>query len=407
MAIYKKIFSKFYPNGWKDKPTKTTSIKAQALNNYDAAIISIENELVNHYSTFAQKSEIPKKVSAFENDKNYVTDDQIGDIPTKVSDLENDAEYVTLTGVESVVNDKMSGKYVSKQGDSMTGELEMDNSSIMFSATGGQTAGIEMTEDSESEVNIVQKRNRTWINGELTDQSTMAIDGLTLETIDHSDATSDRYDGGLVYGRNGISASGEPSKGNYLKVSVKNPFETNINSNEGYYEFMSGYFYGYDVDNARGADIGSSYTKWNNIYATNGTIQTSDRNEKNNIADMTAEQAQALIYGLKPSTYQMNAGTSGRTHWGMISQDIEELLDSLGWDSLDFAGFIKSPKVEIVETEDEKGRIKRTEKVIEGEYTYSLRYDEFVAPIIKVVQEQKAEIDSLKERLAAIEAKLA
>ncbi|MFR8874751.1 MAG: hypothetical protein ACLVHV_15755 [Oscillospiraceae bacterium] len=42
----------------------------------------------------------------------------------------------------------------------------------------------------------------------------------------------------------------------------------------------------------------------------------------------------------------LTALTSGRTHWGLISQDIEELLPQLGMTSMDFAGFIKSPKTE-------------------------------------------------------------
>lgn len=81
-------------------------------------------------------------------------------------------------------------------------------------------------------------------------------------------------------------------------------------------------------------DLGRSAVKWNNIYAKNGTIQTSDRNQKNSIEDLTTETAKAFIYGLKPSTYKMDTGTSGRTHWGLISQDVEELMSQLGIDSL-------------------------------------------------------------------------
>lgn len=143
--------------------------------------------------------------------------------------------------------------------------------------------------------------------------------------------------------------------------------------------------------------LGSNLVKWKEVYSVNGTIQTSDRNEKNTIAELTAEQAQSLIYGLKPSTYKMNAGTSSRTHWGIISQDIEELLNELGWTSLDFAGFIKSPKMTEIKYDEKTGKCIRESEVIEGEYDYSLRYDEFIAPIIKVVQTQHEEIENLKQ----------
>lgn len=150
-------------------------------------------------------------------------------------------------------------------------------------------------------------------------------------------------------------------------------------------------------------DLGSSWAKWRNVYATNGTIQTSDRNKKNAIEELSSEKAQSLIYGLKPSTYQMNTGTSGRTHWGMISQDIEELFDEIGMTSLDFAGFIKSPKMTEEVRDEETGKIIKESEVVEGEYDYSLRYDEFIAPIIKVIQSQHEEIEALKQRIELLE----
>ncbi len=169
----------------------------------------------------------------------------------------------------------------------------------------------------------------------------------------------------------------------------------------------TGYRFDYDCFRPRysGPDLGASSNKWINIYATNGTIQTSDRNEKNTIEELTAEKAQQLIYGLKPSTYKMNAGTSGRTHWGMISQDIEELFEEIGMTSLDFAGFIKSPKMTEPEYDD-KGECIKESEAIEGEYDYSLRYDEFIAPIIKVIQTQHEEIELLNEKNKTLEQRI-
>lgn len=84
----------------------------------------------------------------------------------------------------------------------------------------------------------------------------------------------------------------------------------------------------------------------------------------------------------------------------MISQDIEELLENLGMTSLDFAGFIKSPKYKSTEN------CNKSNEIIEGEYDYSIRYDEFIAPMIKVIQSQHDEIESLKKRLELLELKL-
>ena len=40
---------------------------------------------------------------------------------------------------------------------------------------------------------------------------------------------------------------------------------------------------------------------------------------------------------------------------------------------------------------------------IEGEYNYSLRYDEFIAPIIKVIQTQHEELEALKQKIELLE----
>mgnify|MGYP002517026248 CR=1 FL=1 len=141
-------------------------------------------------------------------------------------------------------------------------------------------------------------------------------------------------------------------------------------------------------------DLGKSSFQWRNIYATNGTIQTSDRTRKTDVNSLEAQKAQAFIHGLNPVSYKMLDGTSGRTHYGFIAQDIEELMNTLNMDSSDFAGFIKSPK-KVIKYEDENGTKLENpiEEVVENEYDYALRYDEFIAPLIKVVQEQQKTIE--------------
>ena len=141
-------------------------------------------------------------------------------------------------------------------------------------------------------------------------------------------------------------------------------------------------------------DLGKSSFCWGNIYANNGTIQTSDRAKKTNINGLEIQKVQAFINGLNPVSYKMIDGTSGRTHYGFIAQDVEELMNQLNINNSDFAGFIKSPK-KIIKYEDENGKKLENpiEEVIENEYDYALRYDEFIAPLIKVVQEQQKMIE--------------
>jgi hypothetical protein len=128
-------------------------------------------------------------------------------------------------------------------------------------------------------------------------------------------------------------------------------------------------------------NLGMSTKRWAQIYSTSSTISTSDRTEKNTIAALNETKAVAFVMALNPVSYKYNSGTSGRTHYGMISQEVEDTLTALGMTSLDFAGFIKSP--------DDNGG-----------YLYGLRYEEFISPLIKTVQYLTNRVNQLEGRAA-------
>lgn len=140
-------------------------------------------------------------------------------------------------------------------------------------------------------------------------------------------------------------------------------------------------------------ELGSSGNMWKQIYSNNSTISTSDERLKNNIQSLDFDLTKRFIMGLNPIQYTMKDGDSGRTHYGLGAQSVEQLMKSLNMTSIDFAGFIKSPKIEIIEGE----KSKTTDcKIIENEYIYGLRYEEFIAPLIKMVQIQQLELERLK-----------
>ena len=130
--------------------------------------------------------------------------------------------------------------------------------------------------------------------------------------------------------------------------------------------------------------LGTNTYKWSDVYAVNGTIVTSDANVKKDVVhDLTGYES--FFNALSPCTYKFIDGESGRTHLGMISQDVEKALADCNISSMDFAGFIKSPK------KDEKGN------VIDGEYAYALRYGEFIPLLIWQVQKLKARVAELEK----------
>ena len=150
-------------------------------------------------------------------------------------------------------------------------------------------------------------------------------------------------------------------------------------------------------------DLGTSALRFDDIYATNTTIQTSDRNEKNTITD--TDLGLDFINRLSPKSYIFNGGT--RTHYGLIAQDVEDVLGDISKPTSDFAGFIKNQKYRMVgeEVTNDDGTItsEPTQEAVEGEHTYGLRYSEFISPMIKAIQELKAENDSLKTRIETLE----
>lgn len=119
-------------------------------------------------------------------------------------------------------------------------------------------------------------------------------------------------------------------------------------------------------------DLGLSGNRWDNIYAQNGTIQTSDKNAKKGIRALT-KKALEFVRKLKPKSFQMKKGTSGRRHWGFIAQDVEEAMGETGIKLEDFAGLVK----------DEEGR-------------YGLRYEELIAPLVMLVQDLDKRVEALE-----------
>lgn len=134
-----------------------------------------------------------------------------------------------------------------------------------------------------------------------------------------------------------------------------------------------------------GMHLGTGTYKWGNVYATTGTIQTSDKNFKKDIVSINEDEAKNFIMKLNPVEYKFIDGTSGRTHLGFIAQEVEDILTEMDMTSTDFGGLCKDLK-----------------EGSENEYLYGLRYEEFIAPLIKMVQIQQAEINELRAEIDAL-----
>ena len=95
------------------------------------------------------------------------------------------------------------------------------------------------------------------------------------------------------------------------------------------------------VDNTM--DIGESSFRFDDIRATNGTIQTSDENEKQDIASLTsAEITAATAISKLFKTYKWKdkvaaKGDDARTHTGIVAQQVQAAMSDAGLDVSKYA----------------------------------------------------------------------
>lgn len=132
---------------------------------------------------------------------------------------------------------------------------------------------------------------------------------------------------------------------------------------------------------------GTGNYRWSNVYSKNGEINTSDRNRKKNISEIS-EQYEKLWELLEPVTYQFIDGD--RTHCGYISQDVENAMSQVGLASIDFAGFCK----DLLEDDDGSPILDDDGN---KQYLYSMRYIELLPLIDRMLRKAFKRIEALEE----------
>jgi hypothetical protein len=171
--------------------------------------------------------------------------------------------------------------------------------------------------------------------------------------------------------------------------------------------------------------IGKTGQKWKQIWSNTGTIQTSDATQKFEIEESSL--GLDFINRLQPVSYKFISGsaitekiddyiktvkkpaviapngtiieeevaeyeknqetptitwTPGiRTHYGLVAQDVKVVLDEMGLSTTDFAGYIEGN----LETNSDLG----------------LRYEEFMSPMIKAIQELSQKVNQLEAYISS------
>ena len=124
-------------------------------------------------------------------------------------------------------------------------------------------------------------------------------------------------------------------------------------------------------------DLGTSTSRFDDVFATNGTINTSDGDEKQDIEELTeAEQRVAvavkgLLRKFRWKSRVEEKGDDARIHFGIIAQDLQAAFEAEGLDAGRYAMFINSTWTD-EETGEERSRM-------------GVRYNELLAFIIAAI----------------------
>ena len=144
-------------------------------------------------------------------------------------------------------------------------------------------------------------------------------------------------------------------------------------------------------------DIGGSGESFRTVFATDGVNTSSDSRLKNSIQD--SDLGLSFVEALTPRKYKLNKGEATLTkegkegepeeysyapgkrfHYGLIAQEVEEVLDKQGIDKNLFGAWHLADKND-------------------PDSSQSLKYHEFISPLIKAVQELSEKVVELEKKV--------
>ena len=139
--------------------------------------------------------------------------------------------------------------------------------------------------------------------------------------------------------------------------------------------------------------LGFPSFRWNTVYATTGTINTSDGNEKqdinllNDAEKNVAVRLKSLVRSFKFNDAVAAKGAAARVHFGLVAQDVASAFDAEGLDPQRYAMFCSDtwyevdgkPSTDVNDpfTKDTEGAVEKTR--------LGIRYDELIVFMISVL----------------------
>lgn len=125
----------------------------------------------------------------------------------------------------------------------------------------------------------------------------------------------------------------------------------------------------FDGNNSRVTFDNGGVQFYSTVYnSSGGAVFVSDKRKKKSIKKLIAEKAKAFIMALKPSEFKFKDGTSNRKHHGFIAQEVSKAMYE------DWGLYVEDTETDFI----------------------GLRYDEIIADLVAVVQDQEKRIEALE-----------
>ena len=351
---------------------------------------------------------------------------EAGQITAHITDVQNELEsQITLTAesLTSQITDTKNGleSQIQQTTTSLTSTItdtKNDLESQIQQTSSSLTSQIRDAEDNIS--SIEQKVDNITLsvdNGEDRSSISLSVDGVEVDSV------TVRFTGGVVFesdlaeGNTSINGAcidtGEIDVDYinlYGEMGVRESRRGSVGGYIGYCEGHSdtgiGVMEDYDSGQcictnggaklAYGADDFYIGVSRSNVFASETINIDSDRRVKDNIR-YDLDDYEAFFRALKPCSYKLKRGTSGRRHTGFIAQELEKALLDSGKTSADLAAYCYDPDARRYESTDMDPKTAPTG-------CYKIRYSELIALNTAMIQKLMAEVDALKTRVAELEA---
>lgn len=247
-----------------------------------------------------------------------------GDIPQYTSELINNSGYQTESGVTTIVRGTVTTDYVNALG--VSARYLQGQSVYLLNSGGGIVGAMTMTGASSSSYAV-----------DLTSYGALRLTAS--------------------YGAAYLQGGGGAAVGCSNEVSINGGNLRPANS---------------------GLSCGTAAYPWSAVYANTSTIQTSDKNQKNNI-EVLPEKYLVMMEHITPRRYKLNDGTSGRYHPGFVAQEVKAAMDAAGVDDTEFGGWCLDHDVD-------------------GNEVQMLRMEEFIPILWAKIKQLEAKIDGTSQK---------